>query len=290
MVQKSNNRTYPLERSLFYRLKGKAKFERCVNIRWESIAKLLDTKHYRVWKNEKGREIQAPHGWLASIHKRIALLFSRIDLPSYVFSRKGVSYIDNARFHSENGGLIKTDICKYYKSISRKMVYNMFVDRFQCSLDIAGALADICCYNQQHLPTGSALSASIAFWAKQRMFEEIDKVARVNGGKMSLYVDDITISGCSAGSDVLVSVRNIIAKNGLRTTNKKSRIFRSDEVKLVTGVILVDGVLKLPNARHLKIHQARVAVMKTEGVQRSQALRVLRGREIEAEQVLGRRF
>jgi hypothetical protein len=120
--------------------------------------KLLDVKHYRVWTNEKGREIQAPHGWLAQVHKRIGALLARIELPNYVYSQKGRSYADNARAHRGETPLIKTDISRFYPSVTRQAVFRMFIDDFECAVDVAHRLADVCCYKQAHLPPVAPLA------------------------------------------------------------------------------------------------------------------------------------
>jgi|GEM_PF-5099192 len=123
MQSKSLHKRYPLERSPLYRLRGKGKFETVLGVQWDAVPKLLDIKHYRVWINKKGREIQAPHGWLAQVHRRIGELLGRIELPDYVYSQKGRSYADNARAHRGETPLVKTDISRFYPSVTRQAVF-----------------------------------------------------------------------------------------------------------------------------------------------------------------------
>lgn len=286
MQSKKQPKRYPLERSPLYRLRGKGKFESILGLRWDAVSRLLDTQYYRVWVNEKGREIQAPHGWLSHIHKRIALLFSRIDLPDYVYSQKGRSYADNARAHRGGAPLVKTDISRFYPSVTRQAVFRMFLDDFECSVDVAHRLADICCYRQEHLPTGSALSGRIAFFAKRRMFDEVAQAAQHCGCTMTLYVDDVTISGDTATKRLLATIRQIIRCHGLRTKGKKSKTYAGNAAKVVTGTVVVGDEVRLPNLRHLNIHHARHAVQAAAPEEREQAMRVLAGRLQEAQQVL----
>jgi hypothetical protein len=282
----SLNKRYPLERSPLFRLRGKAKFETVLGLAWDAVPRLLSANHYRVWQNQKHREIQAPQGWLAQIHRRIGQLLSRIELPDYLFSQKGRSYADNARAHRGNTPLIKTDICRFYPSVTRQAVYRMFLDDFECAVDVAHRLADICCYKQKHLPTGSALSGRVAFLAKRKMFNEIDLAARKAGCKMTSYVDDITISGGGATKTLLGSVRYIITHHGFLTKIKKSRTYACGCPKTVTGAIVVRNEVRLPNVRHLNIYKARLAVDSAtpDGVLR--ARQALSGRLQEASQVL----
>ncbi|MBX3660586.1 MAG: RNA-directed DNA polymerase [Ramlibacter sp.] len=269
-------------------MRGKGKFETVLGVQWDAVPKLLDIKHYRVWINEKGREIQAPHGWLAQVHRRIGELLGRIELPDYVYSQKGRSYADNARAHRGETPLVKTDISRFYPSVTRQAVFRMFVDDFECAVDVAHRLADVCCYKQAHLPTGSALSGRVAFFSKRHMFDEIADAAQGVGCKMTAYVDDVTISGAAATKSLLGTVRQTIGRHGLRTQGRKSKTYASGAAKSITGAVVVRDEVRLPNTRHLNIHRARQAVAVAAPAEQDQARRVLAGRLQEARQVLGK--
>jgi hypothetical protein len=286
MQSKTLHKRYPLQHSPLYRLRGKKKFEEVFGVQWDAVPKLLDVKHYRVWINEKGREIQAPQGWLAHVHTRIGNLLARIELPDYVYSQRGRSYVDNANAHRGETPLVKTDISRFYPSVTRQAVFRMLVNEFECAVDVAHKLADICCFKQEHLPTGSSLSGRVAYFAKKRMFDEIANLASDSGCEMTVYVDDVTVSGVSATTTLLGDVREIIRCHGLRTQNRKSKTYASSAAKAVTGAVLVGNEVRLPNARHLKIHQAREAVKMAAPTDRERAQRVLAGRLQEARQFL----
>ncbi len=198
MQSKTQPELYPIHQSPLFRLLSKRKFESVIGVSWEAIPDLLARDGYRVWKNEKDREIQAPIFWMATVHKRIANLLGRIELPDYLYSRKGRSYADNARQHVGIQQLLKTDINKFYPSTTRRMVMKLFIEDFQCARDVANRLADICCYKQRHLPTGSPLSGRVAFFAARHMFDEVSSLASAADCKMTAYVDDITVSGSNA--------------------------------------------------------------------------------------------
>lgn len=286
MQSKSPPKLYPLERSPLYRLRGKRKFETVLGVQWEEVQKLLNVKNYRVWINEKGREIQSPHGWLAQVHKRISKLLARIEIPDYVYSKKGRSYVDNARAHIGDKPLIKTDINKFYPSVTRQSVFRMFVDDFDCAVDVSRRLADLCCYKQEYLPTGSAISGRVAFFAKRHMFDEIYVVAQSMNCRMTVYVDDVTISGAEATKTLLGYVRQIIRRHYLRTRDIKSKTYAGCAIKVVTGVMVARDNVRLPNIRHLHIHNARNAVLKDDTVDKAKEKRVLVGRLQEARQIL----
>lgn len=281
-----NHGYYELTKSPLYRLRGKGKFENILSIKWVDLSECDFCDYYRVWENKSGRQIQAPQGRLLKLHNRISLLLSRIELPGYVFSRKGRSYADNAKVHSGNVPVVKTDISRFYSSVTRSMVFKMFLDDFECSVDIARKLADICCYKREHLPTGSSLSGRVAFFAKRKMFDELSNMAKAAGCTMTLYVDDVTISGQEANKQLLLNIRKVIRSHGMKTSDRKSKVFSASSVKTVTGVVLVGDEVRLPNVRHRAIYEARKALMTASPETRKSAQRVLSGRLQEAQQVL----
>lgn len=280
---------YPIDQSRLFRLNGKEKFKSLIGIDWDAVAPLLISNPYRVWLNEKKREIQQPTGKLDAVHRRIGDLLSRIRLPEYVYSQKGRSYADNARQHLGATPLIKTDIHKFYPSTTWHMVNNMFLDDFQCPRDVAKHLADICCYKQAHLPTGSAVSGRIAFLAARPMFDELDKTVSAHECFMSVYVDDITISGNNASKLLLGKVREIVHKHGLLTKEEKSKTYAAADAKPVTGAVIAAGELRLPNERHKRIHEVRKELAVAPDIEKPHIQRVLRGRLQEAKQILKQR-
>ena len=286
MPSKILPKLYPIHQSPLFRLLSKRQFESVIGVSWDAVPDLLAREGYRVWKNEKDREIQAPIFWMATVHKRIANLLSRIELPDYLFSRKGRSYADNARQHVGDQLLVKTDISKFYPSTTRRMVLNMFIEDFQCAEDVANRLADICCYKQEHLPTGSPLSGRVAFFAARQMFDEVAALASASNCKMTTYVDDITLSGPNATKALLGEVRKIVSRHGLTTKQKKSKTFAASAVKTVTGAIIAGEELRLPNQRHKRISEAHRNVRTSSEGNRDKAVRVLRGRLQEASQIL----
>lgn len=286
MPSSARRKRYPLNQSPLYRLRGKGRFKDVVGVDWDAVPELLAADSYRVWLNPKQREIQAPVHWMAAVHKTIGDLLARIEVPDYVFSQKGRSYADNTRQHVGTHPVIKTDIHKFYPSVTREMVYRMFVQDFECAEDVADRFADICCYKQLHLPTGSPLSGRVAFFAARGLFDAISKLAVTAGCKLTIYVDDIALSGPNATLRLLGEVRTLISRYGLRSKGKKSKSFAPNAPKPITGAVIVGDEVRLPNERHQKIHQTRAELRQADGDARVRLRRQLVGREQEAAQVL----
>jgi hypothetical protein len=166
------------------------------------------------------------------------------------------------------------------------MVKNMFVQQFKCAKDIAGILADICCYQKKHLPTGSAISGYIAFFANKYLFDAVNEIAKEKECVFTLYVDDLTISGSAATKSLINNVRNEIKRHGLSTKQKKTQTFSSHSVKTITGVVIKGNQCLLPNHRHKKIDDTRAAIQNSSDVMEKEQLeKSLKGRLLEARQI-----
>jgi hypothetical protein len=286
MPLKPPPKIYSLQLSPLFGIKGLEQFEKVVGRSFQTIQKLLlKNNNYSVWTNDKGREIQEPIFSMKIIHDRIGTLLSRIELPEYIHSKKKRSYITNAKQHIGSHPIAKTDIYHFYPSTTHQMIFNMFKDTFNCSNDIAHCLASICCFNK-HLPTGSSLSGRIAFFSAKGMFEEIATLANSSGCNLTIYVDDITISGNNVTKKLLSEVRAIIRRHGLSTRNKKSKTFASHSNKEITGVIVTKDSVKVPNKRHLKRWELEKSLMHSDDETKPKIERELRGRRLEAKQIL----
>ncbi len=209
---------------------------------------------YRIFEietNGKRRGVQEPKELLQRLHRRIAELLRRVACPEYLHSGiRGRSYLTNAFSHDISVPIIKLDIRKFYPSTCKPAIYKFFHETMHCRRDVAGLLADLLTYHH-HLPTGSGASQVIAYWVFRQLFDEISLLARANDLVMTCYVDDITISGPSAGKRVLREAQLIISRYGLRS--HKAKAFAAMEPKVVTGVCITPAGRKVPNALLLAI-------------------------------------
>jgi hypothetical protein len=166
------------------------------------------------------------------------------------------------------------------------MVLRLFLNDFQCARDIANVIADICCYQQGKLPTGGPLSGYVAFLAARPMFDQIESLAKRNDTKLTVLVDDVTISGAGANRKLLLEVRRAIRQGGLTTRGGKSKVYSSLQPKPVTGAIAVANGLLLPNKQHKKIRQTRNKLTLTKIAARGSLKARFRGQLVAADQVL----
>ena len=240
-----------------------------------------DAGNFRLFSktNEAGksRQIQEPKRRLQWIHGKIHALLSRVEVPEYLHSAvRGRSYISNAAAHDPTMPMLKIDVKKFFASVPRVAIFNFFAGPMRCRRDVAGLLADMLTF-EAHLPTGSAASPIIAFYAFKPMFDEIEQFALAHGLKMTCYVDDMALSGPRANKAALFEVRKIIARHGLKS--HKTHVFAATQPKVLTGVCNTPAGPRVPNKLHLKIKTGfeKLSSAKTTDT-RNEALRPLLGR------------
>lgn len=286
----ANQRTHPLNQSQLYKLGSKARLAAVLDLSSVKDLESLvgsDDAYYRAYTESDGREIEYPRGPMAACHKRLARLLSRIEVPDYVHSQKGRSYVSNAKAHANNAPVAKTDISKYFPSTSFAHVQRFFTEDLKCPSDVAWHLSKLCTF-KGHIPTGSQISNPLAFLANCPMFDRIQSYAREHGCVMTLLQDDIVISGPAASKKILNEVLMVIRRSGLRASpkRKKTKTYPASAVKVVTGVVLKGKSITLPNRRRRMLADAYAKAMKAETKEeRAAAVLELRGRINEADQV-----
>jgi retron-type reverse transcriptase len=215
-------------------------------------------------KDQNGRECQTPKGRykknsLYKIHNKIDLLLSSIDTPEYLFSgKKGKSCLDNAKFHLENHNkiVVKLDIRKFFPSIKFSHIFDFFNNTLSCSWDVATLLTKLSTYNN-HLPTGSPLSGRLSYFAHKKMFDDISEKAEKNNCKISVWADDIVISGDNA-KKVAWEAKVIIHNRGLKYHTKKFKVYLPSDNKEITGIIITsEGKIDLRNRSRKKIYELK---------------------------------
>lgn len=123
----------------------------------------------------------------------------------------------------------------------------------RCEPDVAAILSSLLTVDD-HLAVGSSVSPILSFYAFYDMWQEINEIAAEAGITITVYMDDITFSGPSVPEHFMWKVRQRIYRSGLRY--HKERRFTNGRAE-VTGVIIRDGKMLLPNRQHKKAHELR---------------------------------
>lgn len=249
-----NNR-YAINQSPLYMLKSKKKLGEVLYLSLSKLERLTKKQDNYIVFLKKSRVIEQPKPLLEVIHRRLFNLLIKIETPAYLHSGvKGRSYITNAKAHLSSNKMVTLDIKKFFPSTKGWHVFNFFNKVMKCSPDVAYLLTALCTYDN-HIPTGSCLSQVIAFYAHYEMFEEIYNFASSKKLIMTCYVDDISISGNKANKSTIFFLRKILSKERLDSSKKKEHVFGLGIPKMITGSVIVNNQLKLPNHKHKIIDQ-----------------------------------
>ena len=251
-IDYKGNKYYLLNQSPLYGLSNLKDLSILLCTPLSEIHKLRNNNDcfYNVFINKDGREIQEPINLMYLIHNKLASLFSRIHTPSYLHSfKKKHSYITNSKAHLSSNQVITFDIKSFYQSISQNTIRLFFKNNLKCSPDIAYLLSKICSYNN-HVPTGSQASIDLIFLANQTMFDEMNALANKLNLCMTVYVDDITISGDKVDMSTLNTMEKILKKYGYRVNKKKTCRYLGGQTPIVTGVALHDGKISQTNIKY----------------------------------------
>lgn len=194
-----------------------------------------------------------PNGGLKRAHDLVKNALREEALPDWLYSCRGKDYVKNAACHAcPNNYVINMDISKFYPSCTRHYVLQLFADKNFYGLppDVAELLSKILTY-QGHIPTGSSASSYLAFWSYYNCFKEIFRFATAKKYKVTLYVDDLTLSSpknfpAKYREKCVRTIGNIMERYGLPVNEKKTRIAGPCQEKKVTGVKITPKGEMLP--------------------------------------------
>lgn len=242
---------YKLRENKLYKIDSKERLAETLGLTREyfSTDSFNNDVKYNIYKNENSRTIEAPKKKLKKIQKNIHKILSDIHFPNWVIScNKGVSYIDNARMHSNNHYIANLDIKSFYQNCKKENVFNFFYNDLCMSEEISNTMVMLVCIENK-LPTGAPTSQLIAYLSYLRMFESIKHIAEINNMSISLYVDDITISSCDKiDIEIINQIIKSVKENGFEVNSKKRKYYGRNKNKKVTGVIInKNNELKVPN-------------------------------------------
>jgi hypothetical protein len=256
--RKNQSARYPLEKSPLWKLTSLHVLARLLRVDPDSLKKLAGSPVYNKFVEQPGtdkeRDIQEPMGSTMRLHYRVARLLDSIQRPAFLHSatrrRSNVSNADKHRSSGPTHVIVKTDIRKFYEHTTYSHVKAFFHTDLGWPLDLARLLASACTVDG-HLPTGSCLSPLLSYFVHKRLFAGIEQLCVEQGVTMTLYVDDITLSGARASKALLHEIKGRIRRRNLET--HKDKYIAPGTVGLVTGIAIDGDKLRLRNKQHQSI-------------------------------------
>jgi RNA-directed DNA polymerase len=260
-----------------FKIRTKRELQNLLNIKRMDYISNINVYNPYISEN---RLIESPSKRLKDIQKKINTCLAQITCPDWLISQKGKSFIDNCKLHTKNNYMIKIDIQKFFPRSKREYIYIFFKKFLYQSSDVAKIFADLTTINYDtlkispqekkkimhyfnqnkiislnHLPSGAPTSPILSFLCFHTMFFEIKNLVQDENLVMTLYVDDITISGDKyIEQKIIYKIKEILNTYGHSINVNKIKVYKKANVaKNVTGVIINKSKMLLPNKLHQKI-------------------------------------
>jgi RNA-directed DNA polymerase len=210
----------------------------------------------------KKRNINYTSGRLNELQTVVARkILANIPLPSNVKgSVKGGCNIANAKAHLGKHYKFKTDIKKYFPSISYERVFNMFIQN-EFSSKVASLLTHITTHNYE-LPQGTPTSSAVANLVFVPNDIKINEFSKSNKLKHTRYVDDLVFSSHFDFKDKLLEIIQFILDDGFRISIRKT-IYTAGSLE-ITGILTKQNVLDATDEYKNLVEDLTIDPKKTE--------------------------
>jgi hypothetical protein len=248
---------YALESSPLY---GLSSIHRLASLLRISVDEFKEVAAYPTYRqttetDESGkvRAIQEPLGLTLTLHYRFVRLLDRIKRPAFLHSAtRERSHLSNARSHTGMHAMAATDIAKFYENTKTHHLKAFFHVQLGWAHDLAVMMTAALTF-EGHLATGSACSPLLSYFAHFKLFERIEALCAQEQVKMTLFVDDLTISGPHATKRLLYQIKGEFKRAGL--PSHKDRFAPKGRPMVVTGAMPSVDRLQLRNKHRKSLHE-----------------------------------
>lgn len=207
---------------------------------------------------EKIRELAVPTGKLRHCHEYLKFHLNKIKQPAYLFSpRKGRSQRDNAAHHVGQNQFLELDVRKFYPSTTGEHIFRWAYHEAGLRTDVAGLLKHLVVIDDR-MPFGSPVSPVLMSLVHRRMFDQVYVACQRYGVTMSLWVDNLELSGLSVPGVLLNEIREIVRRNGLRT--HEIRYKQASRPVMITGVVIDEEQVVAPRSVHERMKKGYAAL------------------------------
>ncbi len=204
----------------------------------------------------ESRTINAPTDELKAIQRAILdeILAYEPVMPCVYGFGPGKSIVENASLHAQSPFVLNADLKNFFPSVhvSRVRRLLMALGATLCMIETLTRLTTL----NHCLPQGAPTSPYLATLALSHLDRRVMKLCAANRLIYTRYFDDIAISGDSRAHELVGTLAEIVFAEGYRmhTDKRKLRFYGPRDTKVVTGIHIVDGELRVPNADEILEH------------------------------------
>lgn len=199
---------------------------------------------------------------LKHIHEKISTrILKKVLFPDYLNgSIKGKSYLDNVETHTAKKVIISEDITNFFPSISKKVIYQIWVGFFNFSHEVAECLSELVTYKGfmvQGAKTSSHL-ANLVLWSRET---NIVTFCQSKGCTYTRYVDDITVSSSKiltqkTKTEIISRIHSLCSSISVKVNRKKHKIMPRNQRQTVHQINCNSTQPSIPKAERARIKTA----------------------------------
>ncbi|QND56215.1 reverse transcriptase family protein [Mesorhizobium huakuii] len=167
---------------------------------------------------------------------------------------KGRSTVGNAKLHVASKCILKIDIRDFFGSIKYASVNDIFLEAGY-SPKVSYYLARICTFDDV-LPQGAPTSPAISNIVMLKADVQIAAFCNQNGLLFSRYADDICLSGDLIPESAFPFLSDCLSNFGLEIAAEKTVLAFEGQKKIITGISISSGELKLPKESRRNLRKA----------------------------------
>ena len=179
--------------------------------------------------------------WLKDV--KCELYKCRNDWPTFMHGGiKRRSYVSFARPHTNKKTVIAIDIHNCFGSITQNEIQKALISKLGLAEGLASRLAARLCYKRR-VPQGFATSSFLTNLYLNDTLLRIKRIMRAKAIDMTIYVDDIALSGQRVDSaDIINSVSLELSRAKLAISKAKVKVMHSHGPQVICGLTVNKGV------------------------------------------------
>ncbi len=247
-------------------------FSLLLGVKCNEISKMmatLETNYYHsaAIKKKSGGEriLDIPAVQLRNIQRWILNhILIKLHVSKYAMGFcKDKSIVTNASQHVGKKCIVNMDLKEFFPSISQKQVFNIFY-YYGYTIEVSYTFSRLCTFDGK-LPQGAPTSPMLSNIVCLKLDKRLSELAKKFSATYTRYADDITFSGDTDLSALILIVEKIILEEGFETNEKKTRVLFEHQRQEVTG-LLVNGENVRVKKSYLKKIKQEIYYCKKYGV------------------------
>jgi RNA-directed DNA polymerase len=203
------------------------------------------------------RRIETPREPLKQIQRRIhRRLLTTVPLPPEMCGAcPGKSILTNAAPHCRQPVVVTMDLRDCFPSTKYQQALAVYKGTFNCSPPIASLLTRLTTLRGS-VPQGAPTSSTLVNLCLVPLCLELRSIAAHHEVALTMYLDDITLSGPQATETVAPAIEAVM-RHGYAISSRKLQVLPASARQRVTGVV----VNKTPSAGQRRLLEVRREIL-----------------------------